>query len=131
MKKAKQILIKFPEYYLIVLVILGGYTPPFVFNPIFIGLAAILILQIVFKNKISGLLIASIFLLTNLYMLGALISEFNEFHEFNNSAKQLLFVGLSLWSLNMLSSGVMIYKYSKTESVNNSQIEYNQQEALN
>ncbi len=62
-------------------------------------------------------------------MLGALISEFNEFPEFNNSAKQLLFVGLSLWSLNILSSGVMIYKYSKTESVNNSQIEYKQQEA--
>ena len=129
MKKVKRILMKFPEYYLVVLTILAGYTPAFDFSPISIGLAAILIFQIVFKNKISGLLIASIFLLINLYMLGALISEFNEFPEFNNSAKQLLFVGLSLWSLNILSSGVMIYKYSKTESVNNSQIEYKQQEA--
>ncbi len=129
MKKVKQILMKFPEYYLVVLTILVGYTPPFGFSLISIGLAAVLIFQIVFKNKISGLLIASIFLLINLYMLGALISEFNEFPEFNNSAKQLLFVGLSLWSLNILSSGVMIYKYSKTESVNNSQIEYKQQEA--
>ena len=129
MKKVKQILMKFPEYYLVVLTILVGYTPPFGFSLISIGLAAVLIFQIVFKNKISGLIIASIFLLINLYMLGALISEFNEFPEFNNSAKQLLFVGLSLWSLNMLSSGVMIYKYSKTESVNNSQIEYKQQEA--
>ena len=129
MKKVKQILMKFPEYYLVVLTILVGYTPPFGFSLISIGLAAVLIFQIVFKNKISGLIIASIFLLINLYMLGALISEFNEFPEFNNSAKQLLFVGLSLWSLNILSSGVMIYKYSKTESVNNSQIEYKQQEA--
>ncbi len=123
-KKAKQFLIKFPEYYLLVLVILSGYTPPFSFNPISIVLAAILILQIIFKNKISGLFIAGIFLLINLYMLAALISEFNEFPEFNMDAKQLLFVGLSLWSLNMFSSIVMIYKYAKADNLNNSQIEY-------
>ncbi len=128
MKKAKQILIKLPEYYFIVIAILAGYTPPFSFNPIFVGLAFILILQIVFKNKISGILLGSAFLLMNLYMLGALFSEFIEFTEFNNKAKQLLFVGLSLWIWNMLLSVTMIYKYSKNDinpqKVNNQQKSY-------
>ncbi len=125
-KKAKQFLFKFPEYYLLVLVILSGYTPPFSFNPVSIVLAAILILQIIFRNKISGLIIAGIFLLINLYMFAALISEFNEFPEFNMDAKQLLFVGLSLWSLNMLASIVMIYKYVKADILNKSRMEYQQ-----
>lgn len=124
----KQILFKLPEYYLLVLIILSGYSPPFTFNTIALVLAAILILQIIFTNKISGLIIAGVFLLINLYMLGALISEFNEFPEFNKEAKQLLFVGLSLWSLNMVTSIMMIYKYAKTDE-NNSQIEYKQQES--
>lgn len=127
MKKAKQILFKFPEYYLVVLAILAGYTPPFSFNPIFIGIAVIPILQLIFKNKISGIVLGSIFLLINLYMLGALFSEFLEFTELNSSAIQLLFVGISLWGLNMLVSIVMIYKYSKTEIENNPQLAYEPQ----
>ena len=103
----------FPEYYLATLAILAAYTPLFSLNPILLVLAAILILQIVCKNKVTGLLIASIFLLINLYMLAALISEFNEFPVFNADAKQLLFVGLSLWVLNLLAGLIMIYKYAK------------------
>ncbi len=113
MKKAKQILIGFPEYYLLILTIIAGYKFPFTFNPIFLGLAVIPILQIIFKNKISGLILASLFILLNLYMLGALISEFREFSEFNLNAKQLLFGGLSFWILNIFASGVMIYKYTR------------------
>jgi hypothetical protein len=116
MKKIKQILMKFPEYYLIVLIILAGYTPPFTFNPMFVGLACIPILQIIFKNKISGLIIAILFLLANLFMLGALISELREFTEFNNSAKQLLVGGLSLWCFNMFAFSVMLYKYLKSDN---------------
>lgn len=127
MKKAKQLLHNFPEYYLIVLAIVGGYTPPFSFNPICIGLAIIPMLQLIFKNRISGIILGSIFLLINLYMLGALISEFNEFTTFDNGAKQLLFVGLSFWILNMIVSVAMIYKYSKAEVENNPKIGYRQQ----
>lgn len=82
MKNLKQILLSFPEYYFVVLALLSGYTPPFYINPIFIGIALILILQIIFKNKIVGIAIAA----------------------------QLLFVGLALFIFNIFTWGVMIYK---------------------
>lgn len=119
MKKMKQLIIKSPEYYLFVFVILAGYTPPFYFNSLFVLIAAILALQIVFENKVFGLLLASILLIANLLMLGALISEFNEFPEFSLSAMQLLLGGLSIWCLNSFFLGIMIYKYSKIDKVSN------------
>jgi len=108
----KKILFKLPEYYLIILAILAGYSPPFYINPIFIVIAGIFTLQIIFKNKISGISLGILFFLINLYFLGALISEFNEFTELNNKTKQLLFVGLIIWIVNMILSLTMIYKYS-------------------
>ena len=108
----KRIFLKFPEYYLIILTFLAGYSPPFYINPIFVVIIFILILQIVIKNRILGLVMGSLFFLANLYFLAALISEFNGFTEFNTDAKQLLFVGLSIWITNMVMSIVLIYKYS-------------------
>jgi len=108
----KKILFKLPEYYLIVLAILAGYSPPFYINPIFIVIAGIFTLQIIFKNKISGISLGILFFLINLYFLRALISEFNELAEFNNKTEQLLFVGLIIWIVNMILSLTMIYKYS-------------------
>ena len=118
----KALFLKSPEYYLMVLAILAGYTPPFSINPIFIGIVGVLILQVIFKNRISGLIIATLFFLTNLYYLLALFSEFYEFPEFNNSAKQLLFVGLSLWIVNFTVSVTMIYKYTTNKFISNSNI---------
>jgi len=115
MNKVKRTLLKCPEYYLVLLALVTGYSYPFSFHPFFIGLATIPILQIVFKNRITGLLLGIVFSALNLYMLGALISEFSEFTEFSNRAKKLLFVGLSIWSLNMLVAATLIYKYSRTE----------------
>lgn len=112
MIKAKQVLIQLPEYYLLILTIIAGYTYPFTFNPIFLGLAVVPIFQIVVRNKISGLIIASLFVLLNLYMLGALISELSEFLVFNSSAIQLL-GGLSFLIVNILASSVMFYKYTR------------------
>ncbi len=112
MEKIKLILPKLTEYYLIVLVLLSGYTPPFLFNPLSIGIAAVLILQIIFKNKITGLLIAGLFAVINLYMTFALISELSEFTSFSIKARNLLLGGLSLIILNFVVAGIMIYKYS-------------------
>ncbi len=106
-----KIVFKLPEYYLIVFVILAGYMPPFYINPICVGIVGVLIFQIIFKNRILGILLGIIFFLVNLYFLGALLSEFNEFKEFNNSAKELLFVGLTIWIVNIILSLTMIYKY--------------------
>ena len=111
MNKLKQILLSFPEYYLVVLALLSGYTPPFYINPIFIGIALILILQIIFKNKIVGIAIAALFMAGNLFMMLALISELQEFSRFTANAAQLLFVGFGLIFFNLFIVGVMTYKY--------------------
>lgn len=108
----KSIILKLPEYLLIVLILLAGYTPPFYINPIFIGIIGILILQIICKNKILGLILGTLYFLVTLYFLGALLSEFNAFTEVNNSARQLLLVGIPLWILNVVLSSIMIYKYA-------------------
>ncbi len=108
----KSIVLKSPEYVVLIMVLLAGYTPPFYINPICIGIIVMLILQILYKNRILGLLIGTLYFLINLYFLGALLSEFNEFTTFNHNAKQLLIVGVSIWIINMIASSLMIYKYA-------------------
>ena len=103
---------KLPEYYLAVIILAAAYTPPFSFHPIFLGLAFLVILQIIFNKRVSGIMIGLLFVLVNLIFLGALISEFLEFTEFDLYAMQLILVGVPLWILNSLASAVMIYKYS-------------------
>ncbi len=108
----KKLIYTLPEYYFLILVVLAGYSPPYYVNPIFIGIAFILVLQIIFKNKISGIIIAMLFFLANLYFLGAVLSEFNEFEVFNSKAQKLLLVGLSIWVTNLLFSIIMILTYA-------------------
>ena len=108
----KNILLKIPEYYFVGLLIITGLFPSIFVNFFFIGLIGILILQIIFKNRITGILLGALIFLINLYFLGALLSEFHEFMEFNKSAKKLLFMGLSIWSVNLVASMTMIYRYA-------------------
>lgn len=112
MKKHTHILLQLPEYYLIVLAILAGYTPPFLVNPFAIAIVSILVLQIIYKNKIAGHLIASLFLIGNLVMLFALTAGLNEFPKFNAHAKELLFGGLLLLGFNIVVSLLMLVKYT-------------------
>ena len=113
LKYLRPMLSNSPEYYLIIVAILAGYSPPFSVDPVAIAVAALIILQILFKNKISGLLIGILFLLVNLFMMGALISEFNEFPTFSTDAKKLLFGGSLLLGINTFISILMIIKYAK------------------
>lgn len=115
MKNFKSILLKTPELYLIFLVIFSSSSDKLQLNPIAIGLVVILFLQIVFKNKVSGLVIASLFIILNLYMLAAVSSEFNEFTIINAEAQQLRAVGLLLFILNSTMAGCMMYKYLRKE----------------
>lgn len=118
MNKTKQIVMKLPEYYILILAILAAYKSPFSFTPIGTALAVIMIFQIVYKNKISGLVISILFLMVNLYMIFALLSEFQEFSSFNSEAKKLLFGGLSIWLTNLFFGGLMFYKNKMVSAEN-------------
>ncbi|MBR8537887.1 hypothetical protein KDU71_20110 [Carboxylicivirga sediminis] len=108
---------KLPEFYILAVVLLAGYTPPFHFNIIAIVLAALIIMQIVLKKHIIGVLLSSLFILVNLFMLGALISELSEFSQFNSDALQMLWGGLAIWCLNMFAAGLILYKYLNMQSI--------------
>lgn len=113
----KSTLLKIPEYYLMILAIMAGYSPPFHINPIFVGMGVILVLQIIFQNRIFGLILGILFFVVNLLFLGALLSELSEFTAFTKEAASLLFVGLMIWTANIVAATAMIYKNSKTDRV--------------
>jgi len=113
----KLFLFKLPEYALVLLVLSAAYTPPFSFNPLVLIAVAALALQLIFKNRVTGLLIGGLFLLANLFFLGAVVSEFAEFPQKTSDAYQLLLGGFSVFLLTMAMSVMMIYKYAVQQEV--------------
>jgi hypothetical protein len=114
MKKAKQILFRLPEYLLIAAVIFYWSSAGSIINPIAIGLVLILILQIIIRNRIIGLLIPILLILTCIFLSLALASEINEFPIFNAEAKRLLLIGLTYLTSTIFISGLISYKYSNS-----------------
>jgi putative effector of murein hydrolase LrgA (UPF0299 family) len=121
----KNLLLKLPEFYFLVLIFLAGYTSAFSIAPFYIVLMIVLILQIIFKNKVSGLLIGGLIFFCNLFFLVALLSEFKEFTEFDIEAQKLLFVGFSVWIVNIIASGTMMYRYVKIKTRSSQMIKFN------
>jgi len=115
MKTFKKILYTFPEYYLVVLVILSGYTPPFFINPISLGLALLIVLLLIIKSRVVGLIIAGLFAAVNLFMVLPLVSEFKEFSAFNSDSIQLLIGGIGLIIFNVFVVEAMVYRYQMLE----------------
>lgn len=109
----KKVLYNIPEFALLVMVVLAGYNPPFSINPFFGLIILLLLLQIIFNNRVSGLLLGGVSLLGSLFFLGALLAEFHEFPEFNKAASELILVGLGIWILFTTLSLLMMYKYLK------------------
>ena len=102
---------KFSEYYLLFISLLSGYDVPFSFSYFSIGLAIVIAIQIALNSQIFGAILTVLFVLLNLYMIGALLSEFGEFNIVNGAAWKLLTVGLGFGSVNMFVSLLMYYKY--------------------
>jgi len=121
MKNWKSLILALPEYLLIVAVIFYWFSAGFGINPFAIGLIALLVFQLIFKNRIIGLMIPSLLALVSCYMLLALMSEFNEFPSFNAEAQELLFVGLTFFLSTILVSGIMVYEYASMEIKNDQQ----------
>lgn len=111
MKNVKQLISKYSEGYLIAVTFLCGYSPPLTITPIFLGLIAILAFQFIVKNRVTGIIIASLFLLINVLMLLAVISEFNKFLTTTSNAIQLLLIGFLIFGFNLAVSALMISKY--------------------
>lgn len=112
MKNLKKITLLIPEFLLVLAVLFYWVSTANLLNPFAIVLLLALIGQMIFKNKVVGLIIPSFLILASLFLLLALMSEFNEFPTFSYEAKRLLFVGLTFFISTIVVSGIMIYKYS-------------------
>jgi len=107
----------FPELYLIASVLFYWFFTGTALNFVAIGLLVILGAQLLFQIKISGIIIASIFLMLNLFMTLALLSELSEFTEFTNSFYELLIVGSVYLGMNLVVSTLMMIKYIKKSGI--------------
>ena len=102
-----------PEYLLLLAVLFYWLATSNPLNWVAITLVAVLVLQIIYKNKILGIIISSLLILICCYMYLALFSELREFPTFDTDAKELLFVGLSVFTTTIVVAGFMFFKYMK------------------
>lgn len=106
-----------PELYMIAGVFFYWFSTANLLNPIAIVLLIILGWQVYTQKFWSGILIASVFMMLNLYMVLALVSELSEFTSATSSFYQLLIVGSLFLGGNLLAGFFMILKYIKTQVV--------------
>ncbi|MFY8008702.1 MAG: hypothetical protein ACOVNW_03350 [Flavobacterium sp.] len=81
------------------------------FNPYAFGVLVLLLLQVFFQNKIIGFALATLVSLFSLYMVLAVISEFNDFPTASAEAFQLLGFGLLLCFFGFSAAIAMFYKF--------------------
>lgn len=82
---------------------------------VLVSIIVLLVLQIIYQNRVTGFIFAAVLFFTSLFFMGALIFELSEFSELTTAAMQLISVGLTIVIVNFIASGVMIYKYGFTE----------------
>jgi hypothetical protein len=111
--KIKALKTLLPELFLTVSVIYYWTLTSNVFNPIAIGLLAILAFQIKNQNSTLGIIISLIVIALSLFLVLALISELSEFPNINQNWKNLAVFGSLYLGLNMLLAGSMFTKYIK------------------
>ncbi len=109
----KAILRYIPEIYLLAATIYYWILTHTLFNPIAIILLAILSYQLFLRKSVLGLIIAAIFILLNLYMILALMSELSEFNNADQSYYELLIFGFLFLGLNILMASFMLFKNIK------------------
>ena len=115
--KLKTLLHLGPELYQICAILYYWFLTSNVLNPFAIGLLIILMYQIIVKNATLGILISCLFILLNIFMVIALISELSEFQVKNNDYTKLLIIGSLFFGLNLIIATLMLRKYLKRKIV--------------
>lgn len=113
MKKIAKLFPYLSEFYILVLVLAAGVRPPFSFTPLALVMTAIVALQMIFRNAITGIILSNSFILINLYMILALLSEYREFPTFNFAAAKLLIIGSLIILTNLFIGGLIFLNYLK------------------
>lgn len=74
----------------------------------------LLFLQLIYRNRLAGIIYGNILGLFSLFMLGAVYSEFLEFETITTNAIMLLAVGGAIFGTGVFMSGKMLYNYLTT-----------------
>ena len=114
MKRFKNLI---PEIYFLVSVTYYWIMTGTLFNPWAITLLSMLAILIWSKNLALGIVISSVVLALNLFLVLALISELKEFTEFDKNAMTMLAFGLGYIGLNIFMSIRMLIWWINTNSV--------------
>lgn len=75
----------------------------------------LLFLQLIYKNRLTGIIYGNILGLFSLYMLGAVYSEFSEFETITVNAIMLLVIGGGIFGVGVFMAGKMLYNYLTTD----------------
>jgi hypothetical protein len=100
-----------PETYLLLSVIYYWVMTGTLLNAVAMLLLSVLIIFIWLRIRVLGVIISSVFLLLNLYMVLALVSELSEFSTFDKRAITLLLFGSVYLGLNIFLSTKMLIKW--------------------
>ena len=113
-----------PELYLLLAVLYYWSLTASLLNTIAISLLLVLIYQIITRNRVLGIVIATVLILASGYLILALLSELSEFSEFND-AKELAIFGFLYLGLNIGFGGVMLYRYAIKNKIKKTEIIHN------
>ncbi len=102
----------FPELYLIAAILYYWSLTANLFNPIAIILVLIFGYQFTVQKSLLGIIISSIFICLNLYLILALISELSEFPEADDAFYKMLIIGGLFIGCNIVVGAFMMKKYS-------------------
>lgn len=116
--KLKNVFQVFPELYLIAAILYYWTLTANLFNPIAIGLLLVFGYQCIAQKALLGIILSSIFICLNLYLILALISELSEFPEADTAFYKMLGIGGLFIGLNILAGGFMMKKYIDKSSNN-------------
>jgi hypothetical protein len=83
-------------------------------NYIAILISWLLFLQLIYKNRVAGIVYSNILGIFSLYMLAAVYSEFRDFETITIEAWALLLFGISIFGTAAFMAGKMLYRYLTT-----------------
>ena len=109
MKSASHLKVIFPEIILLISTIVY-WTLTTVLNPVAMVLVLLLIVQLYYNNNVAGFFIALLFIVLNLYMVLAMVSDLVDYETLSQRTNLLIF-GTTYLGINLLASAMMIKKY--------------------
>lgn len=117
MKKSLEIIVKFSDVLMLLLILFYWINTAEFWNPVAIGLLILSLVQIIIRNKILGIILATLLSFTSMFLFFALISELNDFETFDKDATAMAAVmGIYLIIIS-ICNGLMYYKYLKSHFI--------------